>query len=130
MQIHHVGYLVKKLDKAAASMEALGFLPVGEKCHDAGRQADFLFLANGGYTVELVAPEKESPLYPLLKQYTNSPYHLCYECEHLEETIAALAEKKYMLFKAPEAAPAISPTARVAFLMSASAGMIELVEGA
>ena len=67
-------------------------------------------------------------MYPLLKQYNHAPYHICYQCDNLEETIHELKAEKFMLFKEPAPAPVIGEHARVAFLMNARAGMIELVE--
>ena len=53
---------------------------------------------------------------------------MCYQCDNLEETIHELKAEKFMLFKEPAPAPVIGEHARVAFLMNARAGMIELVE--
>lgn len=128
MRVHHIGYLVKKIDKAILSFEALGYKVTIPSTWDSGRKAYICFLKNEGYCVELICPSKESPLFPLLKHYCNAPYHMCYSCENLEETIKQLKTHKYMLVKEPEPAPVISPSARVAFLMSARTGMIELVE--
>lgn len=128
MKIHHIGYLVKKIEKSIESFEALGYLITVSSTWDEGRKAHICFLENEGYCVELICPSKESSLYPLLKQYNNAPYHICYVCDHLEQTIEGLASKKFMMFKEPAPAPVIGKNARVAFLMNASIGMIELVE--
>ena len=128
MRVHHIGYLVKAIDKAILSFEALGYKLTIPSTWDSSREAYICFLKNEGYCVDLICPSKESPLFPLLKQYGNAPYHMCYSCENLEETIKQLKAQKYMLFKEPEPAPVISHTAKVAFLMSAHTGMIELVE--
>ena len=128
MRVHHIGYLVKKIDKAVESFVALGYEVTIQPTWDSGREAHLCFLENCGYCVELICPAKESSLYPLLKQYHNAPYHICYSCDDLEKSIEELKKSKYKLFKEPADAPVIGKNARVAFLMSASAGMIELVE--
>ena len=128
MHIHHIGYLVKKLDRAVASFEKLGYKLTVPPEWDSGRQAHICFLENGGYCVELISPSKESPLFPLFKQYGNSPYHICYKCDDLEQAILDLQKQKFLLFKEPEPAPVIGEKARVAFLINANVGMIELVE--
>ena len=130
MRVHHIGYLVKQIDKSVSAFEALGYTLKSSPVWDNGRKAYICFLDNGGYCVELIAPSRESSLYPLLKQYQNSPYHMCYCCADLEETIEKLKKDKFMLFLEPASAPAIAGggTARVAFLMSARAGIIELLE--
>ena len=129
MKIHHIGYLVKKIEKAIESFEALGYSLTTVSTWDEGRKAYICFLENDGYCVELICPSKESTLYPLLKQYNNAPYHICYICSDIEETISNLKKQKFMMFKEPAPAPVIGDNARVAFLINARAGMIELVEG-
>ena len=128
MKVHHIGYLVKTIDKSIKSFEALGYAISKPPMWDEARKADICFLNNGNYCVELIAPRNDSSLYPLLKQYNHAPYHMCYCCENLEKTICDLKIEKFMPFLEPAVAPAISETARVAFLISARAGMIELVE--
>lgn len=129
MKVHHIGYLVKKMDKAIPSFEALGYTLIVPATWDEGRDADICFLENDGYCVKLICPSKESALFPLLKQYSNAPYHSCYVCDDLEEAIEELKQQKFMLFKEPSPAPVIGASARVAFFISSRAGMIELVEG-
>ncbi len=129
MRVHHIGYLVKKIDKAISSFEALGYSLTVPSTWDDGREAYICFLENNGYCVELICPSKESSLYPLLKKYDNAPYHICYICDNLEQAIDELKAQRFMLFKDPAPAPVIGASARVAFLMSARVGMIELVEG-
>ncbi len=128
MKVHHIGYLVKNIDRSIEGFEALGYELVIPSTWDEGRQAYLCFLKNDGYCVELIAPVKESPLYSLLKQYSNAPYHMCYRCENLETEIERLRQEKFMPFLEPAPAPVIGETARVAFLISARVGMIELVE--
>ena len=55
MKVHHVGYLVKKLDKAAEEFEKLGFVRQGDMTNDTYRKVDILFLEKDGYVVELVS---------------------------------------------------------------------------
>lgn len=128
MRIHHIGYLVKKIDKAIDAFQTLGYQVTIHSTWDEGREAHLCFLENDGYCVELICPSKESSLYPLLQKYNNAPYHICYVCDDLEQEIENLKAQKFMVFKEPAPAPVIGENARVAFLMSARAGMIELVE--
>lgn len=128
MRIHHIGYLVKKIDKSIEAFKALGYTITIETTWDSGRDAFICFMENDGYCVELICPSKDSDLYPLLKQYNNVPYHICYICDDLEQAIEELKPQKFMLFKEPAPAPVIGEAARVAFLISARVGMIELVE--
>ena len=53
MHIHHIGYLVKKLPKAAEEFEKLGYVRCGGVTADPVRKTDILFLEKDGYVVEL-----------------------------------------------------------------------------
>lgn len=128
MRVHHIGYMVKNIGKAIEAFDVLGYKLIIPSTWDEDREAYICFLENNGYCIELISPSKESDLYPLLKQYSNSPYHMCYAVDDLEQAIKELEGKKFMMFKEPAPAPVIGQNAKVAFLMNARAGMIELVE--
>lgn len=82
-KIHHIGYLVKDISGAVETFKTLGFLQENEIFEDDGRKASFCFLVSGGTRIELVSPHKDSDLYPLLKKYRNSPYHICLEVDDI-----------------------------------------------
>ena len=106
MNIHHIGYLVKKGPKAQAAFEALGYIAEGTWTHDEIRKVDILFLQKDGYRIELVSPyAPDSVVSGLIRTYKNAPYHLCYEAENFE-----------------------IGGRRVVFLMHPAAGMLELLE--
>ena len=54
MKDHHIGYLVKKLEKAAEEFEKLGYVRLGEITPDPHRKIDILFLEKDGYVVRCV----------------------------------------------------------------------------
>lgn len=128
MKIHHIGYLVKRLEKAAAAFEALGYGREGTTVRDESRGADILFLQKDGYRVELVSPYcPDSVVSGLLKTYKNAPYHICYESDNFAADTAALEGGGYLRMGQPQAAPAICGR-RVVFFMHPAMGMIEVVE--
>lgn len=128
MKIHHVGYLTKNIKKAEVAFERLGFAVEEPAKQDDIRDIIITFMVNGDYRVELIQPTDErSPMYPLLKNYKNTPYHFCYEVSDIEETIADLEGDGYMVIQQPQEAPCIDGH-NVAFLLSANMGIIELVE--
>ena len=128
MQIHHVGYLTKKLVKAEKAFLDLGYKVERPVKYDDIRKINIEFLVNGDYRVELIEPaDKESPMYPLLKNYKNTPYHFCYITDDIEAEINALGTKGYMVIHEPDKAPCIDDK-KVAFLINSSMGIIELVE--
>jgi len=129
MTVHHIGYLVKKLDKARESFAVLGFTPTTEPVYDEARDVDIQFLSNGAYCVELVSPKSPgSVVAELIKTYKNAPYHLCYNTEDFDAELASLEASGFTRMGEPAAAPAIGGK-RVCFLYSARIGMIEILEG-
>ena len=95
---------------------------------DPIQKADIVFLYLADSVVELVAPHKDSDVYPLLKRYRNAPYHICYAVDNIERALDDFKNMGCALFRAPAPAIAISANAQVAFLMNRHIGMIELVE--
>lgn len=129
MKIHHIGYLVKDVEKAVKAAEVLGFVLCSDVVYDDDRRIHIVFMENEGYRIELVQPDRDSEIYSLMKRYKNSPYHICYDIENEEmnAAIERLSEQKFTLFKAPSRAVALDGD--VAFLMSPDIGMVELVKG-
>lgn len=129
MHIHHIGYLVKKLDKAKDSFISIGFSVKQEAVYDKARDVNILFVEKDGCLIELVSPNsKGSVVAHLMKTYRNSPYHICYESEDFDNDIESLAGKGFMSIDRPAPAPAIDGR-RVCFFMSPQIGIIELLEG-
>ena len=129
MHIHHVGYLVKRPDKAKESFISIGFSVKQESMYDQLRDVNILFMEKDGYVIELVSPNSEkSVVAQLMKTYKNSPYHICYESEYFDEDIKNLAKNGFMSIDQPLPAPALDGR-RVCFFMSPQIGIIELLEG-
>lgn len=128
MKIHHVGYLVKDIGKSSDQFLNLGYVIEKDAVYDEYRDADISFLSGDGYRIELVSPHKTSDIYPLLKKYGNSPYHICYVTDDIVRSIDELKGKGYLAFTPIQPAPAIGEDAKVAFLSHIRMGMIELVE--
>lgn len=128
LKIHHIGYLVKKINAAVKEFEHLGFTITRDITYDDYRKIDICFLEKDGYMIELVSPTDDSSVIAsLLKKYKNSPYHICYESEHFEEDFACLQKEGYTAIDMPAPAPAID-SRLVVFLMNAKLGMIELLK--
>ncbi len=128
MTIHHIGYLVKKLERARTACEALGYGVERETVRDEFRKVDIVFLEKDGYRVELVSPyDSASVVAGLLTRTGNSPYHVCYEVDDLDAEIAHLRDARYVLSGDPAPAPACGG-ARVAFLVHPYLGMVELLQ--
>jgi methylmalonyl-CoA/ethylmalonyl-CoA epimerase len=130
MQVHHIGYLVKRLSRSEEAFLRLGYEVEREVCYDHVRDVNISFMKNGEYRVELIEPaSKTSPLYPLLKNYKNSPYHICYTVNDLEASKKELENDGFMVIQDTQIAPALDGR-NVVFMVSADIGIIELVEEA
>ena len=130
MTIHHIGYLVKKLDRARLAFEALGYGVEQETIRDEFRKVDIVFLSKDDYRIELVSPyAPDSVVAGLLARTGNAPYHVCYEVDDLDAEIERLRDARYVVSSEPAPAPACGG-ARVAFLVHPYLGMVELLEKA
>lgn len=128
MKIHHVGYLTKSIVSAQKEFLRMGFAEEKKMAFDPYRGIDILFMRSGDYRVELIEPKDEnSPLYPLLKRYKNTPYHFCFVSDGLQNDIARLQEEGYLLMQEPMTAPCLGD-AKAAFLMHPDLGIVELAE--
>ena len=128
MKIHHIGYLVKKIDRAMKSFIDLGYELESNVVFDEYRGIDICFLVKDGYRIELVSPKsKESVVYDLQKKYGNSPYHICYICRNIDESVEQLKTMGYVQIDTPHEAVAIDMK-MVCFLIHPYLGMIELLE--
>ncbi len=130
LKVHHIGYLVKKIQQAIGEFQRLGYQTVSEVTHDHYRNIHICFMEKDGYQIELVSPaDTESVVSGLLKKYKNSPYHICYETPDFDADFTSLAQEGYTAIDVPTPAPALDGR-RVVFLMNPFLGMIELLETA
>ena len=128
MKIHHVGYMVKKMQPAIEQFRALGYEIEQDTVFDDYRKIDICFMTNGAYRIELVSPKSEdSVVWNLRKKTGNAPYHICYETPDLERAAEELRGQGYVAWDEPHEAVAIGGR-RVVFLVNGRIGMIELVE--
>lgn len=127
LTVHHIGYLVKKIEKARDAFLSLGYQVEQDTVRDEIRKVDICFLVKDGYRVELVSPYAEdSVVSGLMKRYKNSPYHICYETTDFETACADLCKGGFIAIDTPTPAPALGGR-DVVFLTSPVLGMIELI---
>lgn len=127
LKVHHIGYLIKKMDAAIQSFENLGYQTIQGTVYDDIRKVNICFMEKDGYQIELVSPASEdSVVSGLMKKYKNSPYHICYETENFDKDYQTLTENGFITIDTPTPAPALQNRA-VVFLTHASMGMIELL---
>ena len=128
LKIHHIGYLVKKIESAMTQFKQLGFVLLKDIVYDDIRKVNICFMDKNGYTIELVSPvSEESVVSNLLKKYKNCPYHICYETNDMEQSLFELTSNGFTAIDTPTPAPALEDR-KVVFLLSPVIGMIELLE--
>lgn len=128
LRVHHIGYLVKNIEKSVKLFEVMGYSCEGKTVYDNWRDIDICFLMKDGYRIELVAPRgKESVVGGLRKKIGNSPYHVCYEVEKLDAAIERLGRHRFVIWQEPHEAAALEKR-QAAFLVNGQIGMIELLE--
>lgn len=126
MEIDHIGYAVKNMEKAVRQMETLGYQTV-ECVEDESRKIRMTFMQLGEYRIELVSPLCEgSPVDGVLKNGAG-PYHICYRTTKLEEEMERLVAQRYKVIIPPAPACAFGGR-RVVFLYHLSIGLIEILE--
>lgn len=125
--VDHIGYAVKKMDKGKHAFETLGY-KFGDVIADADRKVDICFGEKDGYCVELVCPRGPgSPVDDIIKKLGNTPYHICYRSDSLDEDLKKLEMGGYKVMVPLQKAFAFGGK-RVVFLYSLSAGLTEIVE--
>lgn len=129
MKIDHIGYAVKRIDRALSSFEKLGFVfePVID---DTDRNVKLAFGEKDGYRIELVAPldkKLESPVDQYLSNAIGTPYHICYKSDNLDRQIEELKSQGYKVIIEPRPAVAFGGK-RVVFIMNIGFGLMEIVE--
>lgn len=128
MKVHHFGFLTDNIQKSVESFSALGFTE-RSRTLDESRGIEIAFIqSQSGEQIELIMPINDhSVVSKLMGKLKHTIYHTCYETESLDNTIADLRKKGFLLIDPAKPAVAIDGK-RVAFLYSKHAGMIELVE--
>ncbi len=128
LTVHHIGYLVKKIEKAVQAFQLLGYETEQDIVYDDIRKVNICFLTKDGCRVELVSPVSEdSVVSGLMKKYKNCPYHICYETADFDADYAALTANGFIAIDTPTPAPALDGR-EVVFLNSAAIGIIELLK--
>ena len=129
MIIDHIGYAVKKIDKALKGFQNLGYV-FENLIEDTDRNIILCFGNKDGYRIELVQPldkDKPSPVDAFLSKIGPTPYHICYVSDSFEEDIAQLESQGFRVVISPQKAVAFQ-NKRVVFMMNLGLGLMEIVE--
>lgn len=129
MKIDHIGYAVRRIERAISSFKDLGY-SFGDIVDDTDRNIKIAFGEKDGYRIELVCPlerGKGSPADQYLANTPGIPYHICYKSDRFDNDIEELKNQGFKVVIEPEPAVAFGGR-RVVFLMSLGFGLMEIVE--
>ena len=131
MKIHHLGIAVADMDAALAVYQnALGFVLDSEIFDDPIQSVQVCFLkakCGDGFLIELVKPlGSASPVNGYLSKGIGA-YHICYEVDEIEKTLAELRSRKCLPISPPVPAVAFAGR-RIAWCVTPTKHLIELVE--
>jgi catechol 2,3-dioxygenase-like lactoylglutathione lyase family enzyme len=131
MTIDHIGYAVKRIERARSAFEKLGFT-FEPAIDDTDRNIKLAFGVKDGYRIELVAPldkKQESPVDQYLSNVVGTPYHICYKSDDFDKEISEMLKMGgWKVVIEPKPAKAFYGR-RVVFMFGLSLGLIEVVEG-
>ena len=125
---HHIGIAVESIERTAALFMESGY-KMTDIVFDPKQNVNISFLEKPETPLlELVEPvDENSPVRNILNKVGVSAYHFCYEVENLEDSIAQLRKKRFMLLVKPVEATAFSGR-KICFLYHKDTGLIELLE--
>lgn len=127
MKVHHIGYLVKNIEKSRAEFKALGFIEESDPVYDPYRDIDICFLYKDSLRVELVCPSSDqSVVYSLQKKMGVTPYHICYQVDDFEKAASELRNRGYIPMGEAQMAPAIN-NVFAGFFFHREMGIIEII---
>lgn len=130
LTFHHLGLAVAKPEGAERFVRALGY-QVGAHVRDDIQRVNLALATHGSMpSVEIIWPtEEEGPLTKLLKVGAEIAYHVAYECDFIEATVAEIKANGIRVIEASPPQPAILfGGRRVSFQRVVGFGLIELVE--
>lgn len=108
MTLHHIGYVVDKIEDVMPNFEILGYKMSSLPVNDDIQRCRICFIKRANEPlIELVEPyENNKSLRKMQVQRGNALYHMCYEVEDVEALFDELSEKEgwMPLFRPVEAA--------------------------
>ena len=130
MKIDHIGYAVRRIERAMESFQKLGFKFGEEIIEDTDRNVKISFGEKDGYKIELVSPLDKSLASPVDQYLGNAhgtPYHICYCSDNFDNEVEELKKQGFKVVIEPKKATAFDGK-NVVFLMSLGFGLMEIVE--
>lgn len=127
LEMNHIGYAVKDIEKSAAMYVASGWV-LSPIYKEHVQRTKIAFLTKPGMTtIELVSPlEGESPIDNILRTQGVAPYHICYVVEDIMQAVEDLYEEGFKPLFMPVESNAME-NHKICYLYHLDVGYIELV---
>ncbi|MCI0486186.1 MAG: VOC family protein [Blastocatellia bacterium] len=131
MKFSHLGVAVQNIERAVSVYRDLfGYRVLSGPFDDSTQKATVCFIGTGGegdLVIELVAPlEDDSPVNRMLAKGA-SAYHICYEVDDIDRTLADSREKGCVIVSKPVPAVAFEGR-RIAWFYTPTRQLVEVVE--
>jgi len=127
LRFHHLGVACRDLSRESEGWLAIGYRAEGETFIDPLQRVRGQFLIGPGPRLELLTPTtSDSPVTGFLDRGTKL-YHQGFEAPAFEDTLAALQSRGARVTAPPAPAVAFGGR-RVAFLMTPTLNLIEIIE--
>lgn len=99
MKIHHIGYVVKSIEAAAAALPGLRLV---EQVVDPVQQATLALYALDNINIEFICPAgPQSFTWGFLDKTGGGYHHLCYEADSLEDVDRIIRERRMVKVLGP-----------------------------
>jgi methylmalonyl-CoA/ethylmalonyl-CoA epimerase len=131
LKLHHIGYVVSDIEKAAAGFAgSVGARWDGKIVSDPlqGARVSFLKMGPQDAQIELVEPDSPgAPTARFLRERGAGLHHLCYEVRDLTATLQEMRDAGSLLAKPPKPAAAFGGR-KIAWLLTPEKLLLELLE--
>ena len=127
LTLHHIGLVTKDINNSISFFRRINYQESDIYIDHIQNVKIALLTATNSTTIELVEPLSiTSPVTSLLKKNGNTPYHLCYETENIEETIIKFRKLNFIKLFNP--VPAVAFQGKlICYLYNSNVGLIELI---
>lgn len=125
---HHIGTAVASIEKVKPFYLSMGYI-VSETVLEPIQKVFVAYARKDGFpTVEMLEPSDDtSPVMGILKRNGNTPYHMCYAVDNLNETIAEMRKEGFRPLGKPIPGHGLDDALMV-FLYNINYGLIQIMQ--
>lgn len=129
LRFHHIGVITSDLNKAVKIYLEMGFSARNEPLEISEQKVKVCFMDKPGHPlIELIEPaDSTSPVSGFIGKNGSGPYHFCYLCDNITETIELLKQNKFLIISRPAGSSAFNNKLMV-FVYKKEIGLIEIIQ--